>query len=97
MDNKAILERMRAYFEGKEPADVLASFSRQSPKALLHESLDVVDFILYLEEALGCEIDVSEMGEALLNKDFGELAAEAARRWRSRGEERPMTEGPEVG
>ena len=79
MDSDAVLEQMRAYFEGKQPADVLASFSRQSPKALLTESLDVVDFILHLEETLGCEIDINILGEALVNKNFGELSVELSR------------------
>ena len=80
MDRDAVLEKMRVYFERKQPPDVLATFGTQSPKALLPDSLDVVDFILYLEEATGCEIDVNEVGEALMNKNFGELAEEVSRR-----------------
>ena len=80
MDRDAVLERMRAYFERKQPPEVLATFGTQSPKVLLPDSLDVVDFILYIEEATGCEIDVNEVGEALMNKNFGELAEEVSRR-----------------
>jgi acyl carrier protein len=80
MDRDAVLERMRAYFERKQPPEVLATFGTQSPKALLPDSLDVVDFILYLEEATGCEIDVNEVGESLMNKNFDELAAEVSHR-----------------
>ena len=80
MDRDAVLEKMRAYFERKQPPDVLATFGSQSPKALLPDSLDVVDFILYIEEATGCEIDINEVGESLMSKNFGELAEEVSRR-----------------
>jgi acyl carrier protein len=80
VDTEAVLERMRAYFATKQPPEVLATFGDLSPKTLLPDSLDVVDFILYLEEGLGCEIDVNETGEAMVNKTFRELAAELSRR-----------------
>jgi len=84
MEPNAVLERMRAYFERKQPPEVLATFGTQSPKALLPDSLDVVDFILYLEEVTGCEIDINEVGEALMNKNFDELADEVSRRLAAR-------------
>jgi acyl carrier protein len=80
MDRDAVLDKMRSYFERKQPPDVLATFATQSPRALLPDSLDVVDFILYVEEATGVEIDINEVGEALMNKNFGELADELVRR-----------------
>lgn len=80
MDRDAVLGQMRAYFEAKQPPDVLADFARQSPRALLPDSMDIVDFILHLEETLGCEIDVSEIGESLVRMNFGELAGELAGR-----------------
>jgi acyl carrier protein len=80
MDRDEVLEKMRVYFERKQPPDVLATFATQPAKALLPDSLDVVDFILHLEEATGVEIDINEVGEALMNKNFGELADEVARR-----------------
>ena len=84
MDRDAVLDKMRAYFEKKQPPEVLATFGTQPAKALLPDSLDVVDFILYIEEATGCEIDINEVGEALMNKNFDELADEVSRRLASR-------------
>ena len=78
MNPTEILELMKAYFAGKQPAEVLDAFAEQSPKALLKESLDVVDFVVYLEEELGRDIDINALGEALLNKNFGDLAAAVA-------------------
>ena len=79
MEADAILALMRSYFTQRQPplpAEELAGFPGQSPRALLKESLDVVDFIVYLEEELGRDIDVKQLGEALLYKNFGELAVE---------------------
>ena len=79
MDPTEVLEMMKAYFKGKQPAEVLDAFVEQSPRALLKESLDVVDFVVYLEEELGREIDINQLGSALLSKNFGDLSAEVSR------------------
>lgn len=79
MDPNAILEVMKGYFAGKAPQETLANFAEISPRELLKESLDVVDFLVYLEEESGKEIDVQALGEALLNMNFRELAEEVSR------------------
>jgi acyl carrier protein len=42
----------------------------------LRESLDLVEFVLHLEERLGVEINMSTLGGNLTTKNFGELADE---------------------
>lgn len=79
MSPDELLNVMKAYFEGKEPSEVLASFPEQYPKSLLKESLDVVDFIVYLEEELERDINIQQLGQALVDKNFGELSIEVAR------------------
>lgn len=79
MERDSVLSLMRAYFAEKQPPAVLENFAERSPRELLKESLDVVDFVVYLEEELERDINISELGEALLNKNFGELAGEVAR------------------
>ena len=82
MEAATILNLMKGYFTQREPplpAEQLEEFPAQSPRALLKESLDVVDFLVYLEEELDRDIDVNQLGEALLYKNFGELSAEVAR------------------
>jgi acyl carrier protein len=79
VEEHQILTVMRSYFAEKVPAETLADFPRLSPSDLLKESLDVVDFVLYLEEELGREIDITRVGPALVNLDFGKLAGEVAR------------------
>ena len=74
-----VLNLMKAYFADKQPAEVLDTFAEQRPKALLTQSLDVVDFVVYLEEELDREIDIQQLGEAIISKNFGELSVEVSR------------------
>lgn len=77
MEPTALLEVMKGYFvQRKFPAAALENFAGKQPRELLKESLDVVEFVVHLEEELGREIDTNELGEALLSKDFGNLAIE---------------------
>lgn len=69
-----ILGLMKRYFEGKQPPEVMANFGDQSPRALLKESLDVVEFIVQIEEELDREIDINALSETLLNSTFRELS-----------------------
>lgn len=78
MQPDRVLEIMKGYFAGKQPPEVLAGFGEQSPRELLKESLDVVDFVVYLEEELEREINLQELGQAILNKNFGELSVVVA-------------------
>ncbi|MBM3947036.1 MAG: hypothetical protein FJ315_06525 [SAR202 cluster bacterium] len=80
MTAEQVLEVMRAYFEeaGTPPGVNLANFGALSPRLLLTESLDVVTFLVYLEEELEREFPLQEMGEASLNQTFAEMAAQIA-------------------
>ncbi len=79
MSPDELLNVMKAYFEGKESSEVMAAFPELYPKSLLKESLDVVDFIVYLEEELERDINIQQLGQALIDKNFGELSIEVAR------------------
>jgi acyl carrier protein len=79
MQPTEILETMKSYFAGKQPVEVLDTFAEQSPRALLAESLDVVDFVVYLEEELERDIDFNQLGDAIVNKNFGDLSVEVSR------------------
>ena len=71
-----VLETMKAYFAGKQPPEVMDRFPTLMPTALLTESLDIIDFVVYLDEAFGKEINLTELGGAITNKTFGQLAEE---------------------
>ena len=76
MNAAQILDLMKAYFAGKQAPEVLENFATLTPRAILKESLDVVDFIVYLEEELEREIDITALSGALMNSNFGDLAAQ---------------------
>jgi acyl carrier protein len=74
-----LLELMKGYFQGKQSRDVMETFSQQMPTDLLKGSLDVVDFVVYLEDKLEVEIDLNALGETLVKQDFGALSREVSR------------------
>jgi acyl carrier protein len=74
LNPEAVLEVMRAFFKDRDPAPSAEEFSELKPPALLKESIDVVDFIVYLEEELGAEIPTGEIGEAIVSMNFRELS-----------------------
>jgi hypothetical protein len=81
MDQAEVVQVMRAHFEGGtyEPAE-LEGFADKKATELLTESIDVVEFLMYLEDHLGPGVDASKVGPAMANMTFGELAAELSRR-----------------
>ena len=76
MDQSAILNQMQAFFVDKCEPEVLERFADTPATDLLEESIDVVEFIVYLEDELGSRIDANKVGPALANMTFAQLAAE---------------------
>jgi acyl carrier protein len=76
MDREAIFKVMEKYFADKKPEAVQAPLREQPVTSLLQDSLDLVDFLVFLEEELKLEgeIDVHQFGPSVMNKNFGELA-----------------------
>lgn len=74
MDQPTVLSRMKAHFDGQAPADQLARFADVKAMEMFEESIDVVNFLFYLEDELGPKIDASRIGPAMANMTFGELA-----------------------
>ena len=80
MNQQAILDIMKQFFTGMLSAEQLSSFGELRPREIMKESLTVVDFIVNLEDKTGCHIDISEIGEAMMDKNFGQLAEAVAER-----------------
>ncbi len=76
MEAEAIFKVMEKYFAAKKPEAVHAPLREQPVTALLQDSLDLVDFLIYLEDELKLEgeIDMHRFGPSVMNKNFGELA-----------------------
>jgi acyl carrier protein len=70
---------MKAYFQGRQPPELLDRLATLRAADLLKESVDVVEFVLYLEEELRCQIGFAQIGPSLASMTFGELAAELCR------------------
>ncbi len=79
MDEAGMLDVMRRYFQEKEQPAAMERFAELDPKSLLKESLDVVDFVVFLEDELGREIDTTRISEIFTATTFRELAGEVAR------------------
>ena len=78
MDQATVLDRMKAHFEGPNPPPELARFGEVRAMDMFAESIDVVNFLFYLEDELGPKIDASRIGPAMATMTFGELAAKLA-------------------
>jgi hypothetical protein len=79
MDQQAVLSRMKAYFEGNCPAETLDRFEDVKATELFQESIDVLNFLFYLEDEFGPKIDATQVGPAMANKTFAELSVELTR------------------
>ncbi len=79
MDQATVLGIMKADFERTAPPEKLADFANVKATELFDESIDVINFLFYLEDELGPKIDASQIGPAMANMTFGELATELCR------------------
>src|SRR6476646_4576275 len=74
IDRKAVLEAMTEFFAENFPNVPRDNFEGMKASDVIQQSLDLVEFVLHLEEKLGLEININTLGEKLITKTFGELA-----------------------
>jgi acyl carrier protein len=79
VDQPTVLNIMKANFETSASPEQLENFANVKATELFEESIDVINFLFYLEDELGPKIDASQIGPAMANKTFGELATELCR------------------
>ncbi len=81
MDADQIMALMQKYFSEKKSLASVENLGAQPVTSLLTDSLDVVDFLMFLEDELQLktEIDLTQFGPSLMNRNFGELAGEISR------------------
>ena len=81
MDADKIMALMQRFFSEKKSLGSVENLRAQPVTSLLSDSLDVVDFLMFLEDELQLktEIDLTQFGPSLMNRNFGELAGEIAR------------------
>jgi hypothetical protein len=79
VDPAAVEAIMRRYFAERAVPAVPEPFGDQSPLAHLTESVDVVEFVMHLEEGLRRDVDLNQVGEALVTMTFRDLALHVSR------------------
>jgi acyl carrier protein len=74
VDRKAVLEAMAEFFAENFPNVPKEKMEEMKASDVIQQSLDLVEFVLHLEEKLGIEININTLGEKLITRTFGELA-----------------------
>jgi acyl carrier protein len=74
VDRKAVLEAMAEFFAENFPNIPRDNMEAMRASDVIQQSLDLVEFVLHLEEKLGIEININTLGEKLITRTFGELA-----------------------
>jgi acyl carrier protein len=76
VERKAVLDAIGEFFAENFPNVPKEKIESLKASEVIQQSLDLVEFVLHLEEKLGIEININTLGEKLVTKTFGELADE---------------------
>jgi acyl carrier protein len=74
-----VLDIMKAYLADDQPDKPLDNFPNRLPSEFLEDSVDVLTFVMHLEEKLHVDIPLAKVGPSLSQMTFRELAAELCR------------------
>jgi acyl carrier protein len=74
IERKAVLEAIAEFFAENFPSVPRENIESMKASDVIQQSLDLVEFVLHLEEKLGLEININTLGEQLITKTIGELA-----------------------
>jgi acyl carrier protein len=74
-----VLDIMRAYLADDQPEKPLDNLPSRLPSEFLQDSVDVLTFVMHLEEKLHVDIPLAKVGPALSQMTFQELAVELCR------------------
>jgi len=82
MTQAAILAYMLEYVQKQNPAMTAEVLGEQNVVSLLQDSMDVVEFMMFMEDKLGDDtsFDLDEVRASFVNSNFRELAGEILRR-----------------
>lgn len=75
LDRGTVLAAMAEFVTEHFPETTAnGELERLTASQLIHQSLELVEFVLHLEDRLGIEININDLGEALITSTFGKLA-----------------------
>lgn len=86
IDRQAVLDAIRDFVTVHFPAITVDRLETLRAGDVIQQSLELVELVLHLEEELGIEININELGENLIVQNFGVLADELVKSERKKGE-----------
>ena len=79
IDRQAVLDAIREFVAAHFPTISVDQLETLRASDVIQQSLELVELVLHLEEKLGIEININELGENLVVQNFGNLADELVR------------------
>ncbi|MBV8815668.1 MAG: hypothetical protein JO271_14350 [Verrucomicrobia bacterium] len=79
IDRQAVLEAIKEFVLAHFPSVPVDRLETLRAGDVVQQSLELVELILHLEEKLGIEVNINELGENLITENFGVLADELVR------------------
>jgi acyl carrier protein len=79
IDRQTVLDAIRQFVTDHFPTVPLDHLETLRAGDVIEQSLELVELVLTLEEELGIEININQLGENLILQNFGELADELVR------------------
>jgi acyl carrier protein len=86
IDRQAVLDAIREFVTAHFPAITVDRLETLRAGDVIQQSLELVELVLHLEEELGIEININELGENLVVQNFGVLADELVKSERKKAE-----------
>jgi acyl carrier protein len=79
IDRQAVLDAIRQFVTVHFPTVPVDRLETLRASDVIQQSLELVELVLHLEDKLGIEININELGENLVVQNFGDLANELVR------------------
>ena len=76
IDRQTVLDAIREFVAAHFPTISIDRLETLRAGDVIQQSLELVELVLHLEEKLGIEININEIGENLIVQNFGSLADE---------------------
>ena len=69
-----VIASIRTFLEASHPELGLYGLEGLRASDIIRQSVELVEFVLHLEDSLGIEIDIGSIGENLITDTFSQLA-----------------------
>jgi acyl carrier protein len=79
IQREEVLAAMKEFVKAHFPATPTDAIESLTAGDVITQSLELVEFVLHLEERLGIEVNINQLGESLIVQKFGALADELVR------------------